>query len=408
MTELINYQGKQVTGGLGTRFDADNRSFYMVVGQTGNALSQGEFNLIQQIINLRLSQLIKHISQSGFVEKLAYVTPGSPANTFFMPAQDVYLNGWWIHVADPGGVSERTTVTLSAPPGAGTRQDLVFLEMWQQEVAPLASVESDDEDVPHYGGDDNVNLTNDILIAAMPVKPAIGGTKESTRRVQLRWRIRVVDDVDLATFPAGMTDPQVLAQGGQAAPVATYIFTQDPVDLSLWVAGDGTAPDGVDLDSVDGRVYAVPLATVARVGTDNVIDTEISDVRPETTLSNPPQILTVPLVIHGADDATPITTGKKQRLTVDFPHEILGVTVIADAVGSIVVDINRGSFANFPTLASICAAARPTLSATQKSVDFALTGWNKIGAEGDVYEAEVDTADGVLKNVSVNLKVRRL
>jgi len=61
--------------------------------------------------------------------------------------------------------------------------------------------------------------------------------------------------------------------------------------------------------------------------------------------------------------------------------------------GSIVVDIWKDTYANFPpTVAdTITASAKPILSAATKSIDTTLTGWTKSISAGDILRYNVDS-----------------
>ena len=83
-----------------------------------------------------------------------------------------------------------------------------------------------------------------------------------------------------------------------------------------------------------------------------------------------------------------------------------GVVLLADQSGSIVIDIQSGTYAAFPTNSSICAAAKPTISAAQKSQDTTLTGWTTAIAAGNILEFVVDSASTVTQ-VTVVLTVTR-
>lgn len=105
---------------------------------------------------------------------------------------------------------------------------------------------------------------------------------ETSKRVQIQYRIRATGQTEAVNFKTqqdGFSNPNVLAQGTQAAPVATYPFVradnstvsgnsdataygyQDP---GLWVAGDGSSVAAAALGTVDGFVYAIPIAFVFR------------------------------------------------------------------------------------------------------------------------------------------------
>lgn len=104
-----------------------------------------------------------------------------------------------------------------------------------------------------------------------------------------------------------------------------------------------------------------------------------------------------------------ITTGLiGTGVRVPFDCTINSVTLIADQVGSIVIDIWKDTLANFPPVAadSICGGAKPTLSSARTSENTTLTGWTKTISAGDVLFFNVDSATTV-QNVSIHLKVTK-
>lgn len=113
---------------------------------------------------------------------------------------------------------------------------------------------------------------------------------ESTQRIQVQYRIRVTDHnqgVNHKLHPDGFTTPrnivgadgQINAQGSQSSAVDFYPFvpadnvsTRDNsnavnygiVDSGLFIAGDGTESSAQALGTIDGYVYAIPIAFVFR------------------------------------------------------------------------------------------------------------------------------------------------
>lgn len=107
------------------------------------------------------------------------------------------------------------------------------------------------------------------------------------------------------------------------------------------------------------------------------------------------------------DGASPITTAEREQwLEVNFDGTIEAATLLADASGSIVVDVWKDSYANYPPVVgdSICASAKPTLSSAQTSQDTTLTGWTTSLVRGDVLKVHVDSASTV-KAVTLSLRV---
>lgn len=112
-------------------------------------------------------------------------------------------------------------------------------------------------------------------------------------------------------------------------------------------------------------------------------------------------------VIDGGGAA--ITTGLlPNSLRIPFACTINSVTLLADQTGSIVVDIWKDTYANYPPVVadSICGSAKPTLSSAVKSEDTTLIGWTTSIAAGDVLLFNVDSATTV-QNVTLILKVTK-
>lgn len=112
------------------------------------------------------------------------------------------------------------------------------------------------------------------------------------------------------------------------------------------------------------------------------------------------------LVIGNGVDVIP--TGVKMAVRWPFAGTIVRNSLLADVSGSIVVDIWKDTYANFPpTVAdTITASAKPTLASAQKSEDTTLTGWTTGFSEGDIYMINVDSASTV-KRVTLELKFTR-
>jgi hypothetical protein len=88
-----------------------------------------------------------------------------------------------------------------------------------------------------------------------------------------------------------------------------------------------------------------------------------------------------------------ITTGIKVDIEVFFKCDIARVTLLADQAGSIVWDVWKDVYANFPPTGAdtITAAAKPTISAATKAQDATLAGWTKALADGDILRLNVDS-----------------
>lgn len=83
---------------------------------------------------------------------------------------------------------------------------------------------------------------------------------------------------------------------------------------------------------------------------------------------------------------------------------IQNATIVSDLSGSIVIDVKKSNYADFPSTVSICASTKPTLTSARKSSDSTLTGWTLGISSGDVLEFVVDSASTLTK-ATLTLKV---
>ena len=132
-----------------------------------------------------------------------------------------------------------------------------------------------------------------------------------------------------------------------------------------------------------------------------------SDVITQTiTLTPIATVRSINYVIDGGGSV--ITTGSKGHLVIDFDCTINSWTMLGDVSGSIVVDIKRGTYANYPTTASIAGTNKPTFSSVLKNQNITLTGWGSTALlAGDILEFTVDSAVTVTR-VTLDIKVTPL
>jgi len=112
----------------------------------------------------------------------------------------------------------------------------------------------------------DVSFPDDIVDSI--IQPSTDGL-ETSQRVQLQYRIRVVDNVDHPnSFSDGFENVIVQGQGASVNPQVTgYTFTNMKSilgDAGLWRAGNGDEASRTALNSVDGYTYAIPMFKVYR------------------------------------------------------------------------------------------------------------------------------------------------
>lgn len=115
------------------------------------------------------------------------------------------------------------------------------------------------------------------------------------------------------------------------------------------------------------------------------------------------------LLTIGDFAGAPITTGVRGWLRFPYGMRITAWSLLADAVGSIQLDVWRTTYALFapgvhPVAAdSIAGSEKPTLTALAKNEDSVLTTWTTDINSGEVLAVNVDSTSGVIKQASLTL-----
>lgn len=262
--------------------DTENRNWESVIYQWRKPPLSSEYNLSGKIPSEDARLNMKYLIPSGWAidgnfkdgisanECFAgdVLTSSSfSSNTVRLIALDkgvetkkllAFVNGHRVLVQGSNSSSdENNTITLNAPPTTGARVDFIFLEVWRKLIEPEDTVYKYGNVL--YGG---TNPTNDLIDSAVGI--------ETSFRVQIQYRIRVVDDIDIETYPSGFDPNKVFVQGPLSAPISTCsnaYYTQMADDIGLWRAGAGDSVAQEELETVDGYVYAIPMFAVIRRNT---------------------------------------------------------------------------------------------------------------------------------------------
>jgi len=273
--------------GTGTSrvLDPNQASMLQVIWQQGKPPLDAELNFLQQLSEDWRRTLVLRGTPSGWLSNAVnteedFVTGATWSNWLRYGLQKTgekravpwaVVNGWLVPVtgtgtgSPPGSPNDTDTwnkLALDPPPSnsGDSRIDFVFLEVWMARVPPNPSTlnKPSSSGIWRYGNVEGgyTFITDDIQ------DPAIGF--ETTQRVQLQSRIRVVSGlVGLTSYPDGF-DPTVVKGRGGATADTSYTFEnmrEELGDEGLWRAGDGTSNA---LGTVDGYVYAVPLCAIFR------------------------------------------------------------------------------------------------------------------------------------------------
>lgn len=272
--------------GVSRVLDPNDSGYREIIFQEGKPPLDAEFNLFQELAENFSKRIVLRGSPSGFLGNETnpgadFITNPVWSNWFkFGPQRSgeqkavlwAAVNGWLIPVVGtqtgtpPGSPNDTATfnkITLDPPPAnsGDFRIDYVFLEVWQARIPPDPATTNKPASsaVYRYGNvEGGFSFLGDDL-----VDPAIGF--ETTQRVQLQYRVRVVKGlVGLTTHPDGF-DPVVVKGQGAAADPTSFTFDnmrQELGDPGLWRSGDGVPTNA--MGTVDGYSYAVPIGAIFR------------------------------------------------------------------------------------------------------------------------------------------------
>jgi hypothetical protein len=313
--------------GVTRTLSAIERQFQVVVWQAGKPPLDSELNLMMQADWERVSNVVRAQMHSGwltdpFASDKDFITEENWANWFKVgrpqanqqaPVLWASVNGWIVPVTGTGLDGDPSNrVNLFPAPSTDSRIDFVFLEVWLAQVAPNPSEVNKPSGSKvyrwgntEYGG---TNIDDDLQ------DPSIGF--ETTERVQLQYRLRVFgrgaglgDSVDLSTFPDGLDDPNVLAQGASDAPQVGLVWSnmrETLGDSGLWRSGDGNADNA--LGTVDGYTYAIPLCAVFRRNTASfVAQTSAGNANQNGSLDRNPVSAAIVDPVEGTRTFTSVT-----------------------------------------------------------------------------------------------------
>jgi hypothetical protein len=274
--------------GVSRYIDGRDRQFAGVVFETRRPPLDAELNLISLAQLEARAEEVRSRVPSGWL-----MNESNPENDFFTNSKYsnffyfgrnqtgeirsinwAVVNGWLVPVigtetgSPPLAANDADTWNkiLLNPPSAstgGNRLEFVFLEVWLARVdvdpaAPgIAPAKPQRGYIYKFGNvEGGFSFLPDELI-----DPNLN--TETTRRVQIQYRIRVVSDINIAEYPEGFDSSSVFAQGQLSSPsgIPFVNMRQTLGDPGLWRAGNG---DPSTFGTADGYVYAIPLCGVFR------------------------------------------------------------------------------------------------------------------------------------------------
>ncbi len=225
----------------------------------------------------------------------------------------------------------------------------------------------------------------------------------NAKRIKVYFGATAIFDTGAAGIPIS-TAIQWRLEGtiirtGAATQRVTVAMTTNNATLASYTS-DTTSAETLSSSSV------LKLTGEATTNNDVIQDFMITRVNAGTVDLSNTKIISLSFIIDGGGSA--ILTGVKGDFEIPFGCTINRATLLADQSGSIVVDIWKDTYANYPpTVAdTITAAAKPTISATTKAQDSTLTGWTTSIAAGDTLRFNVDSCTTITRCL-VSLKVTK-
>lgn len=263
IANIMNYDPTFTQPSKGTY--QDNTSIQTLVAGSGAYVTEREMNELQWIRAEEVASIVREITGSGVLKS----TLDKTINTNFgvVDIDTTHLNSLTLTpfkaIVDGklvrcetvvNGTHGGNAIRLPNPPVSNTRYDFIYLECWLSEL-------KQNDAVTCFGGINNDALKYNIIDERVEA--------ETSRRIQLQWRIAVYEDYDgfcVNGFldSAGKSNQGIhpLAKTALAAPA--FVYESSASDPGLYVAGAGLN-GSKRVNTVDGYVYAVPLLLVTRI-----------------------------------------------------------------------------------------------------------------------------------------------
>lgn len=267
--------------GVTRTLELGNTSYRSVIFLPSKPPLDSELNFLDDLPHSLHLETARAAYQSGFFPNAGALTQGydntgmdygvnftTTPNVFIMrnPKGVPFKVNIFGEVLDVGGSfsSDPSQLVVTLPPAiaSGSREDLVFLEVWYQEVDSQSAANKPNSTHVYTFG----NLDSGLPPTADDMYFSAIGTV-TTNRVQLQYRLRVVGGVNFGAHPDGIDDHvNVFAQCGNFS-ASSFTYAKHATDSGLYVAGDGSGVARAALGSVDGFAYAIPLFRIHRRNT---------------------------------------------------------------------------------------------------------------------------------------------
>lgn len=276
---MVNY-GNEVTRVLPT----EDTSYVGVIHQKLRPAMDAENNLAHDLSDFNSRARHRSLLYSGVTNLKAanqpkiFVTTLDPdfvgnfgkfPNEFAIQNFDAVVNGWQIKVRNSrvlgGNYDDPDYCSIELEDGpaftGSTQTDFIFLEVWRSVIRPRPNADYKPEPTRVYRhgntqyADLGGNLSDDLLDPTLQA--------QTSMRVQVQYRLRVVQNPNFTLYADGLGDPNIRAQGNSNT-VTSYAYVQSPDDPGLYIAGDGSTGAQSEMQNPDGYCYAIPITKIHR------------------------------------------------------------------------------------------------------------------------------------------------
>lgn len=218
------------------------------------------------------------------------------------------------------------------------------------------------------------------------VERANAGNGQIYVRCQNGYELDEIHDVDLITTPPVNNDVLVYS-----TPSNLWVNKSIPTILGYTpIGGTGTINEiayftaATTLGSLTTATYPSLTELSYVKGVTSAVQTQINNLKTGT----------IGVTIDGSGGT--ITTGQRGYVQIPYACTINSWRIIANASGSIVIDIWKTAAPTIPTVANtITGSALPTLSTQQTNASSTLTGWTTSIAANDIIGFNVNSATTV-------------
>jgi hypothetical protein len=296
-----------------------------------------------------------------------------------------FTNG---HVTDQGGGVARVTIGGGGGGGGSTPTDITVANEATDTTCFVAFFTAATGDL---GPKTNTSLTYNSATSSLACTTFVGALTGNASTVTTNANLTGhVTSVGNATVLGSFTKSQLDA----AVSDGNVLYVGD-VTSNATHTGDVTGSTALTIKT-DVALAGNPTTTT-QATTDN-----------STRIATTAYVKTaIPGLLVFKIDTT-ATGAKSLFFRVPYACTITGWELVANTTGSVVVDIWKDTYANYPPVVgdSITGSAKPTLSSEIKAASTTLTGWTTALAAGDYLEVNVDSVT-TITNVTLSLAVTR-